>query len=169
MALKARDFSLDNIFPRFFSKWCSFRTDRIFFCFFLLPVPHPEIYIESLLMWLGLILLIFSIRGSFWELKAAWRHLSHIIGFICSLIRINESHHLPVLFSRELLALNYSETYYSTKGEEITTHPQITVSYRIFLCLFFENIISLHNFETILALQVVAESVTSESESCRKC
>ncbi|OWK07300.1 hypothetical protein Celaphus_00017131, partial [Cervus elaphus hippelaphus] len=55
--------------------------------------------------------------------------------------------------SRELLALNYSETYYSTKGEEITTHPQITVSYRTFLCLFFENIISLHNFETILALQ----------------
>ena len=74
-----------------------------------------------------------------------------------------------VLFSRELLALNYSETYYSTKGEEITKHPQITVSYRTFLYLFFENIISLHNFETILALQVVAESVTSESESCGKC
>ncbi|XP_015448759.1 disintegrin and metalloproteinase domain-containing protein 7 [Pteropus alecto] len=32
---------------------------------------------------------------------------------------------LHLLRSREFLALNYSETYYSTKGGEITRHPQI--------------------------------------------
>uniref|UniRef100_A0A4X1VDF6 Peptidase M12B propeptide domain-containing protein n=1 Tax=Sus scrofa TaxID=9823 RepID=A0A4X1VDF6_PIG len=32
---------------------------------------------------------------------------------------------LHLLKSREFLASNYSETYYSTKGEEVTTHPQI--------------------------------------------
>nr|KAF6400232.1 ADAM metallopeptidase domain 7 [Rousettus aegyptiacus] len=32
---------------------------------------------------------------------------------------------LHLLRSREFLALNYSETYYSTKGVEITRHPQI--------------------------------------------
>ncbi|XP_058406490.1 disintegrin and metalloproteinase domain-containing protein 7 [Diceros bicornis minor] len=32
---------------------------------------------------------------------------------------------LHLLKSREFLASNYSETYYSTKGEEITRHPQI--------------------------------------------
>nr|KAF6478940.1 ADAM metallopeptidase domain 7 [Molossus molossus] len=33
---------------------------------------------------------------------------------------------LHLLRSREFLASNYSETYYSTRGEEITRHPQIT-------------------------------------------
>uniref|UniRef100_A0A5F5PLI0 ADAM metallopeptidase domain 7 n=1 Tax=Equus caballus TaxID=9796 RepID=A0A5F5PLI0_HORSE len=32
---------------------------------------------------------------------------------------------LHLLKSRRFLASNYSETYYSTKGEEITRHPQI--------------------------------------------
>uniref|UniRef100_A0A8D0XET3 ADAM metallopeptidase domain 7 n=1 Tax=Sus scrofa TaxID=9823 RepID=A0A8D0XET3_PIG len=32
---------------------------------------------------------------------------------------------LHLLKSREFLASNYSEMYYSTKGEEVTTHPQI--------------------------------------------
>lgn len=54
-------------------------------------------------------------------------------------------------FSGNFLALNYSETYYSTKGEEITKHPQIHgILQDLPLYLFFENIISLHNFETIL-------------------
>ncbi|XP_004459576.3 disintegrin and metalloproteinase domain-containing protein 7 [Dasypus novemcinctus] len=33
---------------------------------------------------------------------------------------------LHLLRTRELLSSNYSETYYSTRGEEITRHPQIT-------------------------------------------
>ncbi|KAF5923550.1 hypothetical protein HPG69_006721 [Diceros bicornis minor] len=38
---------------------------------------------------------------------------------------MSTSPYLSSLFSREFLASNYSETYYSTKGEEITRHPQI--------------------------------------------
>ncbi|KAB0373382.1 hypothetical protein FD755_015041 [Muntiacus reevesi] len=47
--------------------------------------------------------------------------------------------------SRELLALNYSETYYSTKGEEITTHPQITDH-----CFYQGSI--LHEFDSAVSI-----------------
>ncbi|TKC41016.1 hypothetical protein EI555_002406, partial [Monodon monoceros] len=47
----------------------------------------------------------------------------------------------PYLHGTQFLASDYSETYYSTKGEQITKHPQITVSYGTFLCLFSETIV----------------------------
>ncbi|XP_059956518.1 LOW QUALITY PROTEIN: disintegrin and metalloproteinase domain-containing protein 7 [Mesoplodon densirostris] len=42
-------------------------------------------------------------------------------------LKISESHYLSARFSRQFIASDYSETYYSTKGEQIVTkHPQIT-------------------------------------------
>ncbi|XP_040117952.1 disintegrin and metalloproteinase domain-containing protein 7 [Oryx dammah] len=52
---------------------------------------------------------------------------------------------IHLLKSRELLALNYSETYYSTKGEEITKHPQITDH-----CFYQGSI--LHEFDSAVSI-----------------